>query len=104
MDIEEFRALLRAVGAKKSEVAVFLVILRAHRPISFSEIRDSLSFSEKTIRTALKSLIRRGFVMVTGRGRATRYSVPNPSAVLERLRKKVEERVETILTRLQFHS
>ncbi len=104
MDVSEFQNFLRALGAKRSEIRVLIALVRAGKPLRFSEIVSSTGLSERTVRMALASLRDRGYVHTVGRGRATRYVSEKPSVIADMLKKGLEERVSAILTHLQYRS
>jgi len=104
VDVGEFQNFLRALGAKRSEIRVLLALIRAGRPLKFTEILASTGLSERTVRLALASLRAQGYVRTVGRGRATRYMSEKPGVIAEMLRKGMEEKISAIFTHLQSHS
>jgi len=104
VDIGEFQNFLRALGAKRSEIRVLLALIRAGRPLKFSEILENTGLSERTVRLALASLRGRNYVRTVGRGRATRYVSEKPSVIAEMLRRGMEEKISSLFTHLQSRS
>jgi predicted DNA-binding transcriptional regulator len=104
MDLADFQDMLRALGAKHSEIRVLLALMRVARPLRFAEILELTGLSDRTVRLALRSLRDMGYVHVVGRGRSTRYVSETPGKIAEMLKKRMEERISAILTHLQFHS
>ncbi|HID09129.1 TPA: GntR family transcriptional regulator [Candidatus Micrarchaeota archaeon] len=101
---EEIKALLKSLGARKSEIQVY-VLLRLHRdPLPVSEIVRSSGLSEKTVRSALESLMNRGLVVRVGRGRGTKYRAMGTRKLMSLVKKRIEEGVRELFTRLQFRS
>ncbi len=96
--------MLRSLGLKKSEILVYWTLHRANRPMSVSEIMDKTKLSEKTVRLALRDLVKRGYVRKTGKGRKICYEAVSVRKVAEHLRKAIEERISEIFSRLQFPS
>lgn len=104
MKSEEIRGLLKSLGAKKSEIQVYLA-LRLHRdPIPVSELVQRTKLSEKTVRAALDSLLERGLVVRVGRGRGTKYRALGTKKLMRLVRKRIEEGVQELFTHLRFHS
>ena len=100
MDLTDIQQGLKVLGAKRSEILVLIAIVRAGRPLRFSEILETTGLSDRTVRMALRSLRDSGYIRVEGRGRATRYVTEKPGVVAELIRKRVEEKISTILTHL----
>ena len=104
MDVNEFQNFLRALGARRSEIRVLLALVRAGRPLKFREIVERTGLSDRTVRLALRSLRESGYVLSTGKGRATRYVSEKPSVIAEMLKKGMEKKITAVLTHLQYRS
>jgi len=101
---EEIKGLMRSLGAKKSEILVYIALLRMREEVPISRILKEVDLSEKTVRMALDSLIRRGLVVRTGKGRGTKYRARGVRTLMHLVKKKIEESVQDIFTHLQYRS
>ncbi len=104
MRVEEVRGLMKSLGARRSEIAVYLALLRLRGDQPVSAIVSASGLSEKTVRSALAALLGRGLVVRTGRGRGTRYRAKGVRTLMHLVKKKVEEGVREIFTHLQYRS
>ncbi|MDN5358780.1 MAG: hypothetical protein PWP76_623 [Candidatus Diapherotrites archaeon] len=102
--VEEIKGLMKSLGAKRSEILVYLALRRIGGPASISQILDSVNLSEKTVRNALDALMKRGLVVRRGRGRGTRYIAKGTRALMHRVKERIEEGVQEIFTHLRFRS
>lgn len=104
MRAEEIKGLMRSLGARRSEISVYIALLRMRSEAPISKILERVNLSEKTVRTALDSLIRRGLVVRTGKGRGTKYRARGARTLMRLVKKKIEEGVQEIFTHLQYRS
>ncbi|MDN5366763.1 MAG: hypothetical protein PWQ11_174 [Candidatus Diapherotrites archaeon] len=98
--VEEIKGLMKSLGAKRSEILVYLALRRIGGPASISQILDSVNLSEKTVRNALDALMKRGLVVRRG----TRYIAKGTRALMHRVKERIEEGVQEIFTHLRFRS
>jgi len=101
--VDDVRALMRALGAKKSEISVYLALYR-RGPATVRDLVERTGLSERTVRVALRSLLNGGYVSVEKSGRSNVYSAVSPSVISQKFRKKVEEYFSSMFTRLRSRS
>ena len=96
---EEVQAILRSLGLKRSEILIYWALHKKGAPMGVKEIVEATGLSEKTVRTALKLMVAHGYVRVEGKRRGARYVAVPLGEVVERLKKRIEERISELLHR-----
>ncbi|HIP74352.1 MAG TPA: MarR family transcriptional regulator [Euryarchaeota archaeon] len=104
MRSEEIDGLLKSLGAKKSEIQVYMLLQLHREPLPISEIVRRTGLSEKTVRSALDRLMGRELVVRVGKGRGTKYKALGTKKLMSLVKKRIEEGVKELFTRLRFRS
>jgi len=101
---EEIDGLMKSLGARKSEIQVYLLLSLQRDPIPMSEIIRRTGLSEKTARSAVERLMKRELVVRVGKGRGTKYRALGTKKLMSLVKKRIDEGVQELFTRLRFHS
>lgn len=104
MNSEEIDGLLKSLGAKKSEIQVYMLLQFHREPLSVSEIIRRSKLSEKTVRSALERLIQKELVVRVGKGRGTKYRTLGTKQLICLVKRRIEEGVQELFTRLRSRS
>ncbi len=96
--MEDVKAILRSFGARKSEVQVF-IFLSGKEPQRVQDIVAHTKLSEKTVRTALKSLEKKGLVKKVKDGRSVKYRAVSLKTLLAKFNENVKKKLSEIFGR-----
>ncbi len=96
---KEIEAFMKALGAKASEIQVYMALSKKKSYTSVRVLEEELNLSSKSIRNALKSLERKGWVRSKRRGRGYVYKAVPAKEIFEDWRKNVEKTLQDLLGR-----
>ncbi len=93
--MEDVRAILKSLGARKSEIKVYMDLV-GKGEAGVREIIERTGLSEKTVRVALKGLERKGLVRRERRGKKVVYRAVSLRTLFTKFKESLQKRLSEL--------
>ncbi|AEC51488.1 hypothetical protein PNA2_0572 [Pyrococcus sp. NA2] len=97
--LTKLETLLRAIGLKKNEIMIYRLLVEKKRGMRIKEIQKELGISERSVRTHVLNLYRKGLLkreLIQRGWLGYIYTAVSPGEILQRIKEHIMKSIEEL--------